>query len=90
MHQLIQEIEEALTTVEQTIDRLRKLGHEELAFNLARLQFSAAIRASWPGNLAPLTIELRKVAETPNLGFDAQEQARLDRAVAIFRRITQH
>ena len=89
MNPLIFEIEEALSTAEATIDRLRALGKEDLAFRLARLQYSAAIRASWPGNLAPLAVELAQVASTPDLGLDPPEQERLDRAVVTFRKVCQ-
>ncbi|MCU0656054.1 MAG: hypothetical protein MUF64_12580 [Polyangiaceae bacterium] len=89
MNPIIHEIEEALQTVASTIDRLRALGHEDPAFRLARLQYSAAIRASWPGNLAPLTVELTRIAATPNLGLSPEEQGRLDRAVATFRKVCQ-
>lgn len=89
MNHVIEEIEVALKTVENTIDRLRALGHEDLAFGLARLQFSAAIRASWPGNLAPLTVELGKVADNTSLGLAPEDQARLISAVSVFRRICQ-
>lgn len=89
MNPIIQDIEEALSTVEITLDRLRTLGQEDHAFRLARLQYSAAIRASWPGNLAPLAVELTRLASTPNLGLTDDEMARLNRAVATFRKVCQ-
>jgi len=87
MNPLINEIEEALSTVEATIDRLRKLGHEETAFNLAKLQFSAAIRASWPGNLAPLAVGLSRVLKEEGTGLDEGERERLSRAAETFKKL---
>jgi hypothetical protein len=89
MNPIIHEIEEALTIVETTIDRLRSVGQEDMAFRLARLQYSAAIRASWPGNLAPLAVELGRAAATPGLGLDAEDQSRLERAAATFKKVCQ-
>jgi hypothetical protein len=89
MNPIIHEIEEALATVETTIDRLRAVGQEDLAFRLARLQYSAAIRASWPGNLAPLAVEMGKTAATPGLGLAPEDQERLERAAATFKKVCQ-
>ena len=87
MNDTIRAIEEALATVEYTIDRLRALGREEEAFKLAQLQFSSAIRASWPGNLAPLTVALGAMASDPGLSFGEDDRARIWRAVETLQRV---
>ena len=87
MNDVIRAIEEALATVEYTIDRLRTIGREEDAFRLAQLQFSSAIRASWPGNLAPLTVALGAVARDPSISLSEDDRQRLDRAVETLQRV---
>ena len=86
MNDAIRAIEEALATVEFTIDRLRTLGREEEAFRLAQLQFSSAIRASWPGNLAPLTLALGALSSDSTLALDDDDRARIGRAVETLKR----
>ena len=85
MNDAIRAIEEALATVEFTIDRLRSLGREEEAFRLAQLQFSSAIRASWPGNLAPLTVALGALGADDTMKLTPGDRERLDRAVETLR-----
>ena len=49
------EIQACLTTVQNTIDALNERGDNQAAFDLARAQYSASIRTSWPGNLSQPT-----------------------------------
>ena len=87
MNDAIRAIEEALATVEFIIDRLRSVGREEDAFRLAQLQFSSAIRASWPGNLAPLTVALGALSSDATLALNDGDRARLERAVETLKRV---
>ena len=79
----IREIEQALEGVQTTLDALRAGGQDEAAFEIARLQFSASIRASWPGNLLPLADALERAA--PKLDGEKAEIAR--RSAATFRKV---
>lgn len=81
------EVEEALAAVQRTLDRLTALGHDAQAFELARAQFAASIRSSWPGNLSTLTGNLEKIARDPALGLSETERRELERAIAVLGRV---
>jgi hypothetical protein len=81
------DIEAALAAVQRTLDRLTALGENEAAFDLARAQYAASIRSSWPGNLGTLAGHLEKLcADTANKLGDG-DRAELRRAIAVFREI---
>jgi len=81
------EIEAALATVQKTLDRLTALGHDQAAFDLARSQFAASIRSSWPGNLATLVGSLAKVADDATLRLSDAERANLRGAIETLRNV---
>jgi transcriptional regulator of acetoin/glycerol metabolism len=81
------EIEAALATVQSTLDQLTQRGHDEAAFELARAQYSASIRSSWPGNLSSLVGVLEKILANGTLKLTEEERARLARAADAFRRV---
>jgi hypothetical protein len=78
-------IEAALATVQRTLDQLQEKGHHEAAFKLARLQYAASIRASWPGNLLPLAGALESVAGDSALSFSEADRAKIREASATLR-----
>lgn len=85
VNETIARIESALAAVQRTLDALTARGHEQAAFDVARLQFSASIRTSWPGNLAPLASALERVAADASLSLSDQERADARDAAATFR-----
>jgi hypothetical protein len=83
----LSEIEAALATVQSTLDRLTQEGHDEAAFELARAQYAASIRSSWPGNLSSLVGAIEKILGNGALKLTEDERARLSRAADAFRRV---
>jgi hypothetical protein len=86
MDTVLGEIEAALTTVQQTLDALTSRGKHEAAYEIARAQYVASIRSSWPQNPGPLVQALEQTADDPRNGLTAEELARLRRAVEVLRR----
>jgi hypothetical protein len=76
-------VEAALAAVQKTLDRLTALGHDAQAFELARAQFAASLRSSWPGNLSTLTSHLERVAKDTTLALTADERRDLETAIAV-------
>lgn len=83
----VAEIEAALRTVQATLDDLTARGEDEAAFDLARAQYAASIRASWPGNLATLAGAIDRLLASPSLKLSPDERERLEHAAATFRRV---
>ena len=81
------EIEEALGAVQRTLDRLTALGHDEQAFQLAKAQFSASVRNSWPGNLSTLVGSLETVAKDTSLRLTEDDRRALESAIATLSRV---
>ncbi len=81
------DIEAALATVQKTLDRLTAAGHDETAFDLARAQFGASMRSSWPGNLSTLCGSLEAVALNTALRLTDDDRADLTRAIEILRQV---
>ena len=77
------EIEEALGVVQRTLDRLTALGHDEQAFQLAKAQFSASVRSSWPGNLSTLVGSLDVLAKDAALRLSDEDRRDIERAIAV-------
>lgn len=83
----IGDVERALSTVQRTLDALNSRGHSDAAFDLARAQYAASIRSSWPGNLGVLAGALEKLLGSEQLGLSDRERGDLARAAAVFRKI---
>jgi hypothetical protein len=80
-------IDQALKTVQRTLDRLIARGQETTAFELARAQFRASVRASWPGNVSTLVGLLSKVEEDANSRLDEAERGELRAALDVLRNV---
>jgi hypothetical protein len=78
-------IEKALAIVQQTLDILTSRRDDEAAFDVARAQFSASIRDSWPNNLSSLITALEKVHQNPESKLDDEERARVAEAISLLR-----
>jgi streptomycin 6-kinase len=83
----INEVEAALATVQRTLDALTERGHHEQAFSIAKLQFSASMRASWPGNLVPLAAKMDSLATDTTVTLSDDERADIARAAKVFLKI---
>jgi hypothetical protein len=80
------EIDRALDIVRKTLDRLLSRGQENAAFEVARAQFRASVRASWPGNLSSLAALLVEVERDTATRLDEAERAELRRALEVLGR----
>lgn len=80
----LSEIEAALATVQRTLDVLTARGCDKAAFDLARAQYAASIRSSWPANLSRVAAALTKLAEDKTIELTDGERADLVRAAATF------
>jgi len=89
MSDTLVEVEEALATVKRVLDALTTRGDHEAAFDLAKAQYSASIRTSWPGNLASLIRPLEDVGANEALKLTPDERRDVTRAVEILRRACQ-
>jgi hypothetical protein len=86
MVEALGQIERALAVVQKTLDALVSRGNEEAAYELARAQFAASMRASWPANLLPMVAAMQVVADNTALKLDDAERAALREAMETFRR----
>jgi hypothetical protein len=80
----ISEVEAALAAVQRTLDTLTARGCDREAFNLARAQYTASIRNSFPANLGAVAATLTKLAEDATIDLSPEERADLVRAAAAF------
>jgi hypothetical protein len=79
------EIQACLATVQRTIDALNERGDNEAAVDLAKAQYSASIRTSWPANLAGLATILDRLSADETLKLTAEERAATKDAAAKLR-----
>ncbi|MBI5534251.1 MAG: hypothetical protein HY898_16120 [Deltaproteobacteria bacterium] len=80
------EIEVALEIVQKTLDALTARGDDEAAFELARAQYAASIRDSWPGNLGKLVGVLERMLANDLLKLTDDERENLRKAQDTFRK----
>src|SRR5262249_30557954 len=85
MSETLARIEAALQTVQSTLDALTARGENETAFRIAKAQFSASLRSSWPANLAPLVALLDELVKPGSRQIDDAEKAALARACSALR-----
>src|SRR5262245_23398978 len=86
MSDTLADVEFALATVRRVLDALTTRGDNEAAFDLAKAQFSASIRTSWPSNLSTLIRPLEAVGENQALKLTADERSDIRRAIDVLRR----
>jgi hypothetical protein len=78
-------IDGALAAVRRTLDRLTARGLNEPAFEIARAQFSASIRASWPANLSQVAAAIDIALSNSELALVDEEREELRRAAQTLR-----
>jgi hypothetical protein len=87
MNETLAAVEAAMATVQRTIDALNSRGNEAAAFDLAKVQFAASMRASWPGNMSKVIAELERVRGDAALKLNDGERSDLAAAIETLRRI---
>ena len=85
MSETLARIEAALQTVQSTLDALTARGAHETAFAIAKAQYTASIRSSWPANLAPLLALLEGLVTDDAPQLTPAEKASLKHACATLR-----
>jgi hypothetical protein len=80
-------IEQALATVQRALDRLTARGQHETAFEIARAQFAASVRASWPANLSAVSAALDRALEQDAVSLTDVEREELRRAADVLRAV---
>jgi hypothetical protein len=86
MSDTLAEVEAALATVKHVLDALTTRGDDEAAFDLAKAQYAASIRTSWPSNLSTLINPLEAVGLNQALKLTVEERADVAKAVEVLRR----
>lgn len=87
MSDVFAQIESALGTVKRVLDALTARGDDEAAFELAKAQYAASLRTSWPSNLPSLIGPLESVAGNHALKLTDEERQDLGGAIDALRRI---
>jgi hypothetical protein len=85
MSETLARIEAALKTVQSTLDALTARNEHETAFRIAKAQFSASLRSSWPANLAPLLALLNELVKEDSQKLTASEKISLAQACDALR-----
>lgn len=78
---------EALTKVQALLDRLTAEGKHKEAFAIARAQFSASVRASWPANLSAVAMAIEKALTDAGDSLTEADRAELRGAAETLRKV---
>jgi hypothetical protein len=87
MSDTLAQVEGALAIVQRVLDALTTRGNDQAAFDLAKAQYSASIRTSWPGNLSSLIRPLEAVGANEELRLTPEERGDITQAVQILRSV---
>lgn len=88
MSDTLAEVEAALAIVQRTLEALTARGDDQAAFDLAKAQYSASIRTSWPGNLSSLIRPLEAVTKNQALKLSDEERGDVVHAIDVLRRMS--
>ena len=83
----VPEVSKALSVVQSLLDRLTARGQHAAAFEIARAQFSASVRASWPSNLSAVAAAIDKAIADGGAALTDTERDELRRAADVLRRV---
>jgi hypothetical protein len=78
---------EALSKVQKMLDRLTGRGQHDAAFQIARAQFSASVRSSWPANLSAVASAIDKALAEAGTALTDEERDELRAAADVLRRV---
>ena len=87
MPDAVHDVDEALTAVRRTLDRLTERGANEPAFEIARAQFAASIRASWPANVYSVAKAIDDALAIATLSLSEAETDELRHAADVLRSV---
>ena len=74
-------------TIQRVLDRLTERGKHETAFDIARAQFAASVRASWPSNLSAVAEVIERAIADAGESLADDERQELEHAAAILRTV---
>lgn len=77
----------ALSRVQALLDRLTARGQHAAAFAIARAQFSASVRASWPANLSAIAGAIDKALADGSAALTEEERDELRGAADLLRSV---
>jgi hypothetical protein len=80
-------IGEALSRVQALLDKLTAQGKHQEAFAIARAQFSASVRASWPANLSAVAAAIEKAIAEAGDSLSEEDRAELRGAAETLRKV---
>jgi hypothetical protein len=80
-------VDAALATLQRVLDDLTAQGQHEAAFQIARAQFAASVRASWPGNLSAIATAIDRALDDPSVAIPAGDRDDLRRAADVLRTV---
>ena len=80
-------IGEALSRVQALLDKLTSEGKHDQAFAIARAQFSASVRASWPANLSAVAAAIDKAIADAGDSLSDADRAELRAAADTLRKV---
>jgi hypothetical protein len=80
-------IGEALSRVQALLDKLTAQGKHQEAFAIARAQFSASVRASWPANLSAVATAIEKAVADAGDSLSEEDLAELRGAAETLRKV---
>lgn len=83
----VSEVSRALSVVQGLLDRLTARGQHAAAFEIARAQFSASVRASWPANLSAVAAAIEKAVAEGGAALTPAEIEELRGAADVLRRV---
>jgi ABC-type transporter Mla subunit MlaD len=78
---------QALTRVQKLLDRLTAEGRHKEAFAIARAQFAASVRASWPANLSAVAAAIDKALADAGDSLSEADRAELRSAAETLRKV---
>jgi hypothetical protein len=80
-------VEGALATVQRVLDALTARGQHDAAYEIARAQFAASVRASWPANLSGVAQAIERALGDPAVAIPDEERDALRRAADVLRAV---
>jgi hypothetical protein len=80
-------IGQALSKVQKMLDRLTARGQHAAAFEIARAQFSASVRSSWPANLSAVASAIDKAIADGGSALTDEERQELREAADVLRKV---
>ena len=81
------QVGQALSKVQKMLDRLTARGQHAAAFEIARAQFSASVRASWPANLSAVASAIDKAIADGGAALTDDERQELREAAEVLRKV---